>query len=111
MILMSDAIRPAGMSDGVYDSGGISVSLKNEIATLSDGTLAGGSQSLLKCVKTAVDFGIDFYEAVKMASQTPAKMLGINKGKIEVGYDADLVILNDDFTVSKTIIGGKIFEQ
>ncbi|MBQ2319559.1 MAG: amidohydrolase family protein, partial [Clostridia bacterium] len=39
----------------------------------------------------------------------PAKRFGLNKGKIEQGYDADIVILNDDFTVSSVIIGGVIY--
>jgi N-acetylglucosamine-6-phosphate deacetylase len=108
MILVSDTIRPAGCPDGEYDSGGLKVIVKNKVAILEDGNLAGGSLPLLNCVKKAVEFGIDFYEAVKMASETPAKSLGLNKGKIEKGYDADLVILNDDFSVYKTIIGGKI---
>lgn len=108
LILISDAIRPANCPDGEYDSGDLKVIIKNGIATLCDGTLAGGSKPLLSCVKKAVEFGIDFYEAVKMATETPAKSLGLNKGKIEIGYDADLVILNDDFSVYKTIIGGKI---
>lgn len=111
LILISDTIRPAGCPDGEYNSGGLKVIMKNGVATLEDGTLAGGSQPLLFGVKKAVEFGIDFYEAVKMATETPAKSLGLNKGKIEIGYDADLVILNDDFTVYKTIIGGKIFKD
>ena len=108
MILVSDNIRCANCSDGEYDSGGLKVIIKDGVACLQDGTLAGGYIPLLHAVKKAVEFGIDFHEAVKMASETPAKSLGLNKGKIEVGYDADLVILNDDFSVYKTIIGGKI---
>lgn len=110
VILISDAIRPAGLPDGEYDSGGLKVIMNNGELTLEDGTLAGGSQPLLQCVKTAVKFGIDFYEAVKMASETPAKRFGLNKGKIEAGYDADIVIINDDFTVSDVIIDGKLYK-
>ncbi len=110
LILISDAIRPAGLPDGEYSSGGLSVFMKNQKLTLADGTLAGGSVPLIECVKTAVSFGIDFYSAIKMASETPAKMLGINKGQIKEGFDADLVILNDDFSVDTVIIGGKKFE-
>lgn len=108
LILISDAIRPAGLPDGKYNSGGLDVYMNEGRLTLCDGTLAGGSQSLLDCVKTAVSFGVDFFEAVKMATQTPAEMLKLSKGRVKKGYDADLVILNDDLTVNKTVIGGKL---
>ncbi len=110
LVLISDAIRPAGLPNGKYDSGGLTVIMNNGTLTLEDGTLAGGSQPLLQCVKTAVSFGIDFYEAVKMASETPARRFGLNKGKIEKGYDADLVIINDDFSVSDVIINGELYK-
>ncbi len=108
LILVSDCIRPAGLPNGKYSSGGISVNMCDGVLTLDSGVLAGGSKPLIECVKTAVGFGIDFYEAVKMASETPAKRFGLNKGKIELGYDADLVILNDDLNVSSVIIDGKL---
>lgn len=107
LILISDCVRSAGLPDGHYNSGGLDVTVKNSVATLADGTLAGGSVPLLECVKTAVSFGIDFYDAVKAATETPAKSLSLNKGKIADGYDADLLILNDDFTLDTVIIGGK----
>ncbi len=109
MILVSDTIRPAGCPDGKYDSGGLEVYMKDGVATLEDGTLAGGSQPLLYCVKKAVEFGIDFYEAVKMATETPAASIGLNKGRVAEGFDADLIILKDDLTVDTVIIGGKMF--
>lgn len=110
LILISDAIRPAGLPNGRYISGGLDVYMNDGILTLEDGTLAGGSAELLSGVKKAVDFGVDFYEAVKMASETPAEMLGLKKGKIEQGYDADIVILNDDLSVYRSVVGGKIIE-
>ena len=110
LILISDTIRPAGCPDGVYDSGGLEVFMKDGIAALKDGTLAGGSQPLLYGVKKAVEFGIDFYEAVKMATETPARSLGLNKGRIEPGFDADLLILESDMTVCKTVIGGRVIQ-
>lgn len=109
MVLISDSIRSAGLPDGEYESGGLKVFLRDGAARLSDGTIAGSSATLMDCVKTAVQFGIPFDDSVKMASETPANMLGIKKGRIEKGYDADLVIINEDFTVYKTIIAGKEF--
>ena len=65
LILVSDCIRPAGLADGEYSSGGLAVFMRNGRLELADGTLAGGSHPLLYCVKVAVESGIDFYEAVK----------------------------------------------
>lgn len=107
LMLISDTIRPAGCPNGKYSSGGLAVYMNDGALTLEDGTLAGGSQPLLYCVKKAVEFGIDLYEAVKMATETPAKSLRLNKGQIKVGYDADFIITEDDLTLCKTIIGGK----
>lgn len=42
-----------------------------------------------------------------MASETPAKLLGIKKGKIEEGYDADFIAVDEDFNVRMCVIGGK----
>lgn len=107
MILISDSMRAAGLRDGCYDLGGQNVNVKGREARLSDGTLAGSVATLLDCVKTAISFGIPEADAFAMASRTPAEMLGINKGRLEKGYDADLIVLDDDLNVVKTIIGGK----
>ncbi len=107
VMLVSDALACAGMPDGEYRSGGLAVKMQNGVAILSDGTLAGGSHSLLYCVRKATEFGIDVWEAVRMASETPAAYLGLNKGRIALGYDADILILNEDMSVYASIVGGK----
>ena len=84
--------------------------VKDGAVCLVDGSIADSAKTLLDGVKKAVDFCIDFYEAVKMASQTPAEMLGLKKGRIEQGYDADIVVLNDDMSVYRTVVGGKVIE-
>lgn len=109
-MLISDSIRCAGLKDGVYESGGLKVTLKDGTARLSDGTIAGSCATLLDCVKTAVSFGIPFNDAVRAASQTPAELLGLKKGKITVGYDADLLISDENLNLKKVIIGGKVFK-
>lgn len=108
LTLISDSIRSAGLPDGEYESGGLKVFLKDGAARLADGTIAGSSATLLECVKTAVKFGIPFDDAVKMASETPANMLGIKKGRIEKDYDADLLIVDNEINLKTVIIGGKV---
>jgi N-acetylglucosamine-6-phosphate deacetylase len=52
-------------------------------------------------------------EIVRSATQTPAQIMGIaeQKGSIEVGKDADIVIFDKDVTIQYTIIGGEVFYQ
>ncbi len=108
--LISDSIRPAGMPDGEYESGGLSVFVNNRTIRLKDGTIAGSYATLWDCVKCAVEFGIPFPDAVKMASETPAKMLGVKKGKIEAGYDADLLIVDNELNIETVIINGEFLD-
>lgn len=110
MTLISDSIRCAGLKDGIYESGGLDVVLKDGAARLRDGTIAGSCATLFDCVKKAAEFGIPFDDAVRMASQTPAEMLGIKKGRIAEGYDADLLILDENNEIETVIIGGEIFK-
>ena len=110
-VLISDSIRSAGLPDGEYESGGLKVFLKDGAARLADGTIAGSSAALLDCVKTAVRFGIPFYDAVRMASTTPAEMLGVKKGHIKPGFDADLLIVDENIDIKTVIINGEVFDD
>ena len=109
MVLISDSIRSAGLPDGEYESGGLKVFLKDGAARLADGTIAGSSATLLDCVKKAVEFGIPLDDAVRMASRTPAELLGVKKGRIEPGYDADLLITDRELNIKTVITAGKVF--
>ena len=84
--------------------------VKGKQARLSDGTLAGSVATLMDCVKNAISFGIPKEDAFRMASETPAAYLNISKGKIEVGYDADFLVLDENLTPVKVFIGGKEFQ-
>ena len=71
---------------------------------------AGSIATTDRLVRTMVNLAeVSLPEAVKMASATPAKYFGIfdKKGSIAEGKDADLVVLDEEFNVRKTIIGGK----
>lgn len=107
MILISDALSATGVEDGKYISGGLEVIVKDGVARLTDGTIAGSTATLLDCVKKAVSFGIPLEDALQMASQTPAEYLDVPKGKLEVGYDADFIALDENLDVKMTVVGGK----
>lgn len=108
IILVSDAMRAAGLGDGTYDFGGQKINVTNGRAYTEGGNLAGSTSTLFDCVKSAISFGIPEESAVKMASENPARLMGLNKGKIEVGYDADFIIVDDGFNLIRAIARGEV---
>lgn len=110
IVLISDSVRATGLSDGEYALGGLTTYVKGGVARTAEGNLAGSTTNLFECVRRAISFGIDEGAAVKMASENPARQMGLNKGKIEVGYDADFIIVNENFELKYTVLGGKIYE-
>jgi N-acetylglucosamine-6-phosphate deacetylase len=104
MILISDSMRATGLGDGKYDFGGQVVTVDKGAARTPDGALAGSTSYLFDCVKTAISFGIPADEAFAMATRTPAELMGISAGKIEVGYSADFVVVDDNYDLIDTII-------
>ncbi len=107
MIIISDSIAPAGLSDGEYVINGRPIVMKNSHAYLPDGTIAGSASTLMECVRQAISFGIPKEDAIKMASETPANCIGVKKGRIEKGYDADFIVTDGDLNVISTIVCGK----
>lgn len=107
MILISDSMRATGLPDGTYDLGGQEVTVKEGVSRLADGTIAGSTANLLTCVKQAIAMGIPKQHALQMASKTPATMMGLNKGELAVGKDADFVVMDQTFTPKAAYCGGK----
>lgn len=111
LVLVTDAMRAKCLSDGDYDLGGQMVAVKNEVATLADGTLAGSVLKMNVALKNLLRFtNCKMTDAIKMTSENPARALGVftNKGSIAVNKDADLVVLDDQFEVVLTISEGRI---
>lgn len=109
MILISDSVRCAQLPDGDYDQQGRMIFLRNGEIRLADGTICGSYVSLWDCVKKAVEFGIPFDDAVTMATRTPAELMNVKKGRIEYGWDADMLIIDDEMNIETVIIGGELF--
>ncbi|MFU0782842.1 MAG: N-acetylglucosamine-6-phosphate deacetylase [Thermoanaerobacterium thermosaccharolyticum] len=109
--LITDAMMAANLSDGVYQLGGQDVYVKNGAARLKSGVLAGSTLTLDKAVKNILtNTDLSLYESVALASYNSAKVIGVQdrKGLIKEGYDADIIIFDDDIDIKKTIVGGKI---
>lgn len=108
--LISDALRCAGMPDGEYELGGQPVFLKDNIARLADGTIAGSASNLYSCMLNAISFGIPEETAITAATLTPAKELGCDDrlGSIEDGKLADFLVCGADMRLKAVYIGGKV---
>ncbi len=108
VVLISDSMPATGLGDGDYELSGLPVTVRDGYARTTDGALAGSTSTLFDCVKAAISFGIPELVAVKMATENPAKLMGLNKGKIAVGYDADFLIVDDNFNLIRAISRGNI---
>jgi N-acetylglucosamine-6-phosphate deacetylase len=109
LALVTDAMEAAGMPPGEYKLSGRKARLEGGEARLPDGTLAGSALTMDLAVSNAVDLlGISIRDAVRMATQTPAEIIGMHgKGRIVAGADADLVLLVPSGAVYETIVGGE----
>ena len=117
--LVSDCLRLGGMpeDDSVYYLGasnnmGQPVKVRGGVAILLDEShFAGSVQSLDRMIANVVrDAEIPLIDAVKMASHTPARVIGVDDqiGSIHPGKRADFCMMDSNFNVTKTIIGGKV---
>ncbi|MGG3468202.1 N-acetylglucosamine-6-phosphate deacetylase [Neobacillus pocheonensis] len=109
MVLITDALQAMGLGDGTYLFGGHEVRVIDGVAKLGDGTLASSTVTMNEALEKTIQTGIPLRDAVRMATLTPANVLGLeHKGRIEPGADADLVLMNDRFEVLWTMVNGKI---
>ena len=112
MCLVTDALKYAGYDGQPIDDPRYIVT--DGVCKLADGvTLAGSIATSDTLVRTiALKAGIPLEDAVRMASETPARLLHIDdrKGSLQKGKDADIVILDKKINVRCVIAGGKIVE-
>lgn len=111
IVLVTDALRLKGLTDGKMVMGGQNVTLKDGQARLDNGALAGSVIGMNTAIKNLIEkVGISFEKAVDCATINPARVLKVNdkRGSISVGKKADFAIINDNFDVLYTIKNGNI---
>jgi N-acetylglucosamine-6-phosphate deacetylase len=114
IIPITDGMQALGLGDGKFIYNGLEYESKNGTARYKDGTLIGtalGISQLLGRLMNFTDCPLDV--AIKTVTENPAKLLGLEgkKGAIAPGKDADLVLLDPDYSVHTTIVAGKIVFQ
>jgi N-acetylglucosamine-6-phosphate deacetylase len=113
-IVITDGMQATGLPDGIYLYDGLEYESKDGTTRYHDDTLIGTSLGLSQLVWKFKEFtNASLDVAIKTVTENPAKLLGIEnrKGSIAVGKDADLVILDNDYSVWATVVGGKIVFQ
>lgn len=107
--LITDAAAATGLPDGNYVSWGLEVYVREGSVRLSDGTLAGSTLTLDQALRNMTGIGVPLESCITMLTETPARIAGVDgfKGKIAIGYDADLVLLDRKFNVKGAMVRGR----
>ena len=110
MVLISDALRCCGMPEGEYELGGQQVFLKDNVARLADGTIAGSATNLFDCMRNAIRFGIPKENAVRAATWNPARQIHAldRVGSIADGKLADFVVCDAELNRQQVYLGGAL---
>ena len=104
IILVTDSIPAAGSDKKEHVISGIECIVEDGVCKLKDrsafaGSIATSNRLIRVCTKEA---GIPLYTAVKMLTKNPAEHMGIkNKGQLKKGYDADIIIFDEDINILK----------
>ncbi len=108
--LVTDAIQLAGSKCEVGSVGGVPCKVKDGVARLMDeSAFAGSIATTDRLVRFCVnDVKLPIHKAVKMITSNPARVMGLkNKGQLQVGHDADIVIFDNDINIKNVIVMGK----
>lgn len=111
VIVITDAMRAAGLDDGEFGMGDVAVIVKDGIARDRQGSLAGSTLTMAQALRNMMAFcGLSLAEALPMVTRAPARAIGMypRKGSLQTGADADLVIWDIDGGLRATLIGGEL---
>lgn len=114
LVLISDCTGYNHLLDGDYYFRGKHLVKDGNKVTLRNGQLAGSASTLNDCVQFVVNHcHIPLEDAVFMATEAPLNMIGESRsvGKVKIGYQADLVVLDRDLHVERTYIAGDLYYE
>lgn len=115
LILITDSLRGKYLKDGIYkEPSGQVVVVKDGIAKLENGIIAGSILKMNQAVKNIMKYlDLSLIDAVKLATENPAKNLGVfdKMGSIKEGKDANLLVIDEDINIYKTIRNGYIIYE
>jgi N-acetylglucosamine-6-phosphate deacetylase len=109
LALVTDAVAAAGVSgDGSYRLGDVAVEVRDGVVRRDgDGVLAGSVLTMIEAVRNLHSLGVPLEAALTAATAVPARVVGADAGRIEVGAPADIVVLSDELEIQRVLVGGE----
>ena len=108
LVLVTDAVAGAGVSgDGSYRLGDVAVEVRDGVVRRDDGVLAGSVLTMIDAVRNLHALGVPLEAALDAATAVPARVIGADAGRIDVGAPADLVILSEELEIQRVLVGGE----
>lgn len=110
-LLISDAMRAAGMPEGRYEMGRLPVTVQDGACRLEDGALAGSVLTLDAALRNFMAAaGWPLVQAWPLTSLSQAQAMGIDNevGRVRAGARADLTLLDAETQVVATVVGGRL---
>jgi len=106
--LITDSLAAAGQDSSIVNSSDLRYIIEDGVCKLRDRSAFAGSIATTNLlVRNVVDAGCDLSDAVKMASAVPARILGLPKGQLSSGLDADIIVFDDSISVKAVFAMGK----
>lgn len=112
VVLVTDSMAATGLPDGHYELGPAPVSVSGAVARLADGTLAGGTATLLDVVHRTIRAGVEPAAAVLSATAVPAAIIGQRNtiGSLRAGLRADVVVVDAGFERLRVMRAGQLLD-
>lgn len=109
VILVTDATPGGGLTAGTFTFLNQTVRVIDGVARLADDTIAGSILTMNHAVINASNYGsLSLNDALRMATVNPARVLGLNRGRLTAGTDADVVVMDSTGSVSLTMVAGDV---
>ncbi len=109
-VVISDALSAAGTADGRMVSGGLPVVVRDGLAYLEDGTIAGSTTNLEEEYRNLLSYGIPRRQIVRSLTENPAKAIRLDNelGTVTPGKRANLTVVDGGDRVVLTVVDGRI---